>query len=479
MAELDREKNHKGEPSSRRPSMFIVMLPIILLITFGKLMKKMIANRIQFDAIKHDIFHPNQLGGIHQRSTEDAGLILTHLVQVGWVKGLQTSALAFDITQFFPSINHEMFIAVLRKQGFLLILVDFFASYLVGHSTVYCWNIFQSDFWSVGVGVRQGSALSPVISGLFIALVMKLFCIKAALLNMTLLSFVDNGTILAQSKQLNDNNVGWRKAYKIIYLLFVAFTLVLEHDKTELFHFSHGHDTYNPLLDLGYAPYTGAMPLKPKIYWQYLGFYFDRRLTFHEHVCYYATKAFTTVQVMRMLGNSTRGLSPRQRHLLYRSCVVPIATYRYCLWYFNGACNKGTINQLKRMQQKAALWITGAFHTSPTGSLEALAGLIHIHLMLKKLAMHAVYCIATLSDTHPLCSMMGKRLLKRAEPHAHSATLMTPTMWGKVRSTVIEVDKYVHTLTESFKPFASEARPGDRLLDHYADRLCFDEHDST
>ncbi|CAA7264635.1 unnamed protein product [Cyclocybe aegerita] len=383
---------------------------IVLLITFGKLIEKMIANRIQFDAVKHDIFHPNQLGGIRQRSTEDAGLILTHLVRAGWVKGLQTSALAFDIAQFFPSINHEMFMAVLRKHK------------------VYCWNAFQSDSRSADVGVGQGSALSPVISGLFIAPVMKLFYIKAALLNMMLLSFVDDGTILAQSKQLDDNNVGLRKAYKIIYLLFVAFALVLEHDKTELFHFSRRRDAYNPLLDLGYAPHTGATPLKPKTYWRYLGFYFDRGLTFHEHVRYYATKAFTTVQAMRMLGNSTRGLSPKQRRLLYRSCVVPIATYGYRLWYFDGARNKGAMNQLKRMQRKAALWITGAFRTSPTGGLEALAGLIPVHLMLKKLATRAVYRVATLSDTHPLRSMMGEGLLKRAAPHARSAALMTPAM---------------------------------------------------
>ncbi|CAA7258924.1 unnamed protein product [Cyclocybe aegerita] len=374
-----------------------------------------------FDAVKHDIFHPNQLGSIRQRSTKDAGLILTHLVRAGWVKGLQTSVLAFDIAQFFPSINHEMFMAVLRKQGFSPVLVEFFASYLVGRSTVYCWNTFQSDSRSADVGVGQGSALSPVISGLFIAPVMKLFYIKAAPLNMTLLSFVDDGTILAQSKQLDDNNVGLCKAYKIIYLLFVAFALVLEHDKTELFHFSRRRDAYNPSLDLGY-----------------LGFYFDRGLTFQEHVRYYATKAFTTVQAMRMLGNSTRGLSPKQRRLLYRSCVVPIATYGYRLWYLNGARNKGAMNQLKRMQRKAALWITGAFRTSPTGGLEALAGLIPVHLMLKKLA--------------------------------------TP-MRGKVKSTVMEVDERVHTLTESFEPFAPKARPGDRLLDRYADHLHFDERD--
>ncbi|CAA7270904.1 unnamed protein product [Cyclocybe aegerita] len=424
-------------PKSYKPSYAVpkAFRPIVLLITFSKLIKKMIANRIQFDAVKHDIFHPNQLGGICQRSTEDAGLILTHLVQAGWVKGLQTSALAFDIAQFFPSINHEMFMAV-----------------LLGRSTVYCWNTFQSDPRSVDMGVGQGSALSPVISGLFIAPVMKLFYIKAAALNTTLLSFVDDGTILAQSKQLDDNN---------------------------LFHFSRWQDAYNPSLDLGYAPHTGATPLKPKTYWRYLGFYFDCRLTFHEHVCYYATKAFTTVQAMCMLRNSTRGLSPKQWCLLYRLCVVPIATYSYHLWYFNGTRNKGAMSQLKRMQRKAALWITGAFCTSPTGGLETLAGLIPVHLMLKKLATRAVYRVATLSDTHPLCSMMGERLLKRAAPHACSAALMTPAMRGKVKSTVMEVDKHVHTLTESFEPFAPEARPGDWLLDRYVDRLHFDEHDPT
>ncbi|CAA7270779.1 unnamed protein product [Cyclocybe aegerita] len=317
------------------------------------------------------------------------------------------------------------------------------------------------------------------ISGLFIAPVMKLFYIKVAPFNTTLLSFVDNGTMLAQSKQLRDNNVGLCKAYKIIYLLFVAFALILEHDKTELFHFSCPRDAYNPSLDLGYAPHMGDTPLTPKTYWRYLGFYFDRRLTFHEHVRYYATKAFTTVQAMRMLGNSTRGLLPKQRRLLYRSCVVPIATYSYRLWYFDGACNKGAMNQLKRMQQKAALWITGAFRTSPTGSLEALAGLIPVHLMLKKLVMRTVYRVATLSDTHPLHSMMGERLLKRAEPHTRSAALVTPAMQGKVKSTIMEVDECVHTLTESFEPFVPKAHPGDQLLDHYADCLHFDERDPT
>ena len=93
-------------------------------------------------------------------------------------------------------------------------------------------------------------------------------------------------------------------------MLFTAAGLVLEHNKTELFHFTRARDGVNPSLDLGVAPYTGDTPLAPKTYWRYLGFFFDRKLQFKEHVRFYSTKALTTMKAMSMLGNSSRGLSP-------------------------------------------------------------------------------------------------------------------------------------------------------------------------
>ena len=109
---------------------------------------------------------------------------------------------------------------------------------------------------------------------------------------------------------------------------------------------------------------------------------------------------------MGMLGNSTRALPPLEKRLLYRACVLPIATYGFRLWFFKGAKNKTAFKILTQMQRKAALWITGAFCTSPTGGTEALAGLIPIHLHLRKLADHANLRITTLSDTHPIQSLL-------------------------------------------------------------------------
>ena len=72
-----------------------------------------------------------------QRFTEDAGVFLMHLVRAGWAKRLKTSVVAFDIAQFFPSLNYSMLTLILRHFGFPDCIVDFFSDYLVGRSTQY------------------------------------------------------------------------------------------------------------------------------------------------------------------------------------------------------------------------------------------------------------------------------------------------------------------------------------------------------
>ena len=142
-----------------------------------------------------------------------------------------------------------------------------------------------------------------------------------------------------------------RSHYAVINELTDKLGLILEHGKSKLFHFSRKHRDDNPSLDLGVAPFTGDSPLKPKEIWRYLGFFFDRRLSFNAHVRFYATTSLTSVKAMKMLGNSSRRLLPAQKQTLYRTCVLPIATYGYQLWYFKGAKCKGALRHYKQMQR--------------------------------------------------------------------------------------------------------------------------------
>ena len=173
----------------------------------------------------------------------------------------------------------------------------------------------------------------------------RIFELRAQALNLStcIPSFVDNGLLISQGKTYNKT---LPELYRVVTDLMVMFGLVMEHDKSEIFYFSRAHNDSNPELDLSAI---GAPTLKPKTYWRYLGFYFDRRLSFKEHVQYYSTKTLLMVKVMRMLGNSSRGFLPLQKHLLYCSCVVPITTYGFKLWFFAGAPIKAQMLLLAAM----------------------------------------------------------------------------------------------------------------------------------
>ena len=80
-----------------------------------------------------------------------------------------------------------------------------------------------------------------------------------------------------------------------------------EHSKTEVFHFNRSHRSFNPpFFDLSSI---GGPILCPKNSWKYLGFIFDQKLMFYQHIDFYLNKAISMVKCMRLIGNSSQGLS--------------------------------------------------------------------------------------------------------------------------------------------------------------------------
>ena len=71
--------------------------PIVLLNTLGKLIEKVITERIQFTVASNNFIYPSQLGRLKFKSTMDASVALTHIVRSGWAKGKTISTLTFNI----------------------------------------------------------------------------------------------------------------------------------------------------------------------------------------------------------------------------------------------------------------------------------------------------------------------------------------------------------------------------------------------
>jgi Reverse transcriptase-like len=245
-----------------------------------------------------------------------------------------------------------------------------------------------------------------------------------------------------------------------------------QHSKSEAFHFARACANLALPIDLGFAPHTGDSLLRPKDTWRYLGFFFDRKLSFKEHIRFYSTKALTTVNAMGMLGNSMRGLTPMQKHLLYWSCVVPVMTYGLQLWYFKGARVQGSIKALSQVQAHAVHWITGCFRTTPIGGMESLEGLLPMHLLLRRLSERGALRITLLADSHPLRTILGERSLGLAPAHRlgldpggvlSELDLLGPSRDSARAAATIQRDEY-----ELFGP---ELSPGNYVRDLHPDRI--------
>jgi len=141
----------------------------------------------------------------------------------------------------------------LDKAKFNLRIFSFFSNYLTNKKTQYVWNNFVSSYFRADIDISQGSTLSSIFSTLYIIPIFHIFKkrTKNLLSNISVstLSFVNDGLIISQGKGYKKSNAKLFCSYSII---FKQFGLIIEYNKSEVFHFSRAIKNFNlPSLDLG------------------------------------------------------------------------------------------------------------------------------------------------------------------------------------------------------------------------------------
>jgi len=151
-------------------------------------------------------------------------------------------------------------------------------------------------------------AFSPILLTLYLTPFLHILenCLKNLKIPVFTLFFVDNGLLVTQSKSFPLSNSLLFCSYNVISNLLLKFGLIVKHSKTKVFHFSKLHSSFNPpLLNLSFIS-SPILYLKES--WKYLGFIFDRRLSFYQYINFYSNKVISTIKCIRILGNSVRGL---------------------------------------------------------------------------------------------------------------------------------------------------------------------------
>ena len=128
-----------------------------------------------------------------------------------------------------------------------------------------------------------------------------------------------------------------------------------------------------------------------------LGVLIDSKLSFHPHVLKACAKAQGALLKVSCIFLGRKGLPVNIALQVYVALCRSLAEYAIPAWWFRGV---KYLNHFQDMQYMCLRSICGAFKKSSARALEAITGVMPIHLIIKDLCMREI--IKSLSYFHPL-----------------------------------------------------------------------------
>jgi Reverse transcriptase (RNA-dependent DNA polymerase)/Endonuclease-reverse transcriptase len=412
------------KPNKKDYSLPKAYRPISLLECCGKLLEKIIANRVLSDINLHNLLPQNQFGSRDGHCAVDAALALTHTAQQGLRAGFPVAALLFDIQGFFDNMRRERAVHLFRILGFPPKICEWLSSFLTDRTVTLVFNNFVRDPMTTSDGTPQGSPLSPILSAIYTFPLLRLaelweFC--------SLQLFVDDGAITASGATFRSAAATVARHYEIMSDWLLRSGLRTDPDKTEFIPF------YNSRLRIAHgAPVSclglrnaahGELAIRAATSVRYLGVFIHSKLKWDTHVDIMSARARSTVRALQLLGNSIRGLDFANWRKVFHAIILPVLTYGSPIW-FNGhrSRQKTLLHTAQVAQNDAIRRIAGCFRTTPIDPLHHLLAIPPLPYTLEKL--HGSYSdrLARLPFTHAL------RVLATTNTAAHwSADLAIPS----------------------------------------------------
>ena len=117
--------------------------------------------------------------------------------------------------------------------------------------------------------------------------------------------------------------------------------------------------------------------------------------------------------------------------------------------------------------------MTGAFWTSPSLGVEAIAGLVSIHLHLKKLYGRFLLQQSSLLSNHIIHSILSSDRSQEYKSHNASIDHLTAKQRSQLKSSIIDVDNKCNEFFPSFSFFNKDFNPGNHIVDIFPDHFSF------
>src|SRR6266850_4306162 len=228
--------------------------PISLLECCGKLLEKVVANRLSSDVNHFDLLGLGQFGSCTHHSAPDAATALRHKAEQTIRVGRVGVVLLFDISRFFDHLDPALTVHTLACLSVDSRTCDWVRSFMANRSILLSFNGYTSDPFAVDQGTPQGSPLSPILSALATS---PLLCSSYDWDDVDLSLYVDDGNIFASGPTFSSAVAKVSTAWDQVRAWLTLAGLLADFDKTEFMFFHPSRVT--PRL-LGIPPPSLLLP---------------------------------------------------------------------------------------------------------------------------------------------------------------------------------------------------------------------------
>ncbi|CAF3317383.1 unnamed protein product [Rotaria socialis] len=308
---LLKKKKDKKQPSSYRP--------ISLLSCVGKILEKIIKQRMTKELNERKILPIHQAGFREHKSTMYNIYRLERFAHEHLDKRQHAAVIFFDVKAAFDTVWFDGLIYKLYDLRLPSYLIRYIVSFLDNRTaSIEIENTLSKPF-VLRSGTPQGSPLSPLLYILYTSDSMNsihqhtehgLFADDTAL-------WASSNTITNLKNRLQSSTnefQNWCNAWK----------LTIQPSKTELLHFSpHPRKKYKNELEIE----TEGVIIKPVFSSRYLGIIFDHKLDWRSYVNHIETKVASRISLLRFLAKLNPNANLNTMLILYKSLVRSIIAY--------------------------------------------------------------------------------------------------------------------------------------------------------
>lgn len=367
----------KGGKPPDDPSSF---RPICLLDTAGKVLERIISNRLEEYTEGAQGLSPNQYGFRKARSTVEAIDTVVNAARKAtagkrWKRGAKKycAIVTLDVKNAFNSANWDRILEALRKMKVPQYIRRIIMSYFNDRILIYTTDAGPKTRKITG-GVPQGSVLGPLLWNIMYNGILRLSLPRGT----RMVGFADDVALLVIAKLLEEIIQMANEAIRMVRQWLAANGLQLADHKTEVVLVTSRKATETITISVGGCD----IPSQPSL--RYLGVQLDARLRFDEHLQSVSSKAGTICNALARIMPNIGGPSHDRRKLL-SSVVTSVMMYAAPIWWEATAVSS-YMRQMTSVYRRSALRVARAFRTVSYDAVCVVADMIPVHLVAEERA---------------------------------------------------------------------------------------------